>query len=151
MKNIRKNQLGDTIVEVMIAISVVGMVLGASYATSNRALQTGRFAQEHTEALKLAESQIEKIKYIASVPSTLALQNIFSTTENTFCITDSFVKVSSVKPGYAGSCTGISGLYTALVTYTPDSGNDLFSVKITWDRIGSSLKGTVEIAYRLHK
>lgn len=58
-------QRGDTIVEVMLAMAVVGMVLGVAYGITNRSVQVGRSAQERSEALKIAETQIELLKEYA--------------------------------------------------------------------------------------
>lgn len=59
-------QRGDTIVEVLLAMAVIGMVLGVAYGIANRSVAIGRSAQERSEALKFAESQLELIKvYIA--------------------------------------------------------------------------------------
>ena len=60
--NRMSRQRGDTIIEVLLAMTVIGMSLGISYGIANRATQTGRQAQERTEALKLAESQLELLK-----------------------------------------------------------------------------------------
>ncbi len=154
MRSIKNNQVGDTIVEVMLAIAIIGMVLGASYATATRALRTGRFAQEQTEALKLAESQVEQLKYIASldiVPGTA--NDIFngSAGQNEFCIRDdnSFTKVRLAdSSNYNSFCRARSGLYDILITYTSATG--LFHVTIEWDRIGTT-RGNVQVSYRLFK
>lgn len=53
---------GDTIVEVLIAIAIVGLVLASAYATSNRSTLNIQDAQERSEALKLAQSQIELMR-----------------------------------------------------------------------------------------
>lgn len=63
MKHIyRISNIGDTIVEVMIAMAVLGLVLLGAYSIANQSLTTIRDAQERTEALKLAEGQIEQLK-----------------------------------------------------------------------------------------
>lgn len=146
----KRLQRGDTLIEVMLATAMIGMVIGASYASASRALRTGRFAQEQTEALKVAESQVEKLKYIASLGLSAdpATQNIFDTSagNTTFCIDDSFHRQS---PGNA-VCQDISGLYKQSITYS-GAPTDTFTVEVTWTQIGSSNKGSVKIAYRLHK
>lgn len=58
----RLNQAGDTIVEVLIAIAVISSVLGTAYAVVNSATKTSQQSQEHSRALAIAESQIERIK-----------------------------------------------------------------------------------------
>lgn len=59
---IRRNQYGDTIIEVLLAITIMSAVLGATYVTAQRSLHAGRRAQERGEALKIAETQIEKVR-----------------------------------------------------------------------------------------
>lgn len=61
-----RRERGDTLVEVLIAIAVVSLILGGAYVTTNRSLQATRAAQERSIALKLAESQIERIKGLAA-------------------------------------------------------------------------------------
>lgn len=62
MRRLIQSQAGDTIVEVLIAIAVIGSVLGTAYALVNNAVQTSQQSQEHSRALAIAESQIERIK-----------------------------------------------------------------------------------------
>jgi prepilin-type N-terminal cleavage/methylation domain-containing protein len=92
----RLDQRGDTIIEVLIAIAIGSLILGITYSTMNRSLITGRRAQERSEALKLAESQLERIKsnvsqfgFTAAVPTkenTLYCMNV-TTTDNTSVVT----------------------------------------------------------------
>lgn len=153
---IKRNQAGDTIIEVLLAIAIVGMVLGASYSTATRALRSGRFAQEHTEALKLAESQMEKLKYLASVYSEAnpptAAQDIFNTgvNQNVFCIDDNFMKVLASDGTYTSLCSNISGLYKVSTTYDNTSSVSLFKVVVTWERTATT-QGNVSVSYRLYK
>ncbi|MGD0284500.1 MAG: hypothetical protein ABSB12_02820 [Candidatus Saccharimonadales bacterium] len=54
-------QTGDTIIEVIVAVGVLMMVLVGSYITANRSLHSERDAQEHTQALTIAQGQIEDL------------------------------------------------------------------------------------------
>lgn len=66
----RLNQSGDTIIEVLICMAIVSFSLGISYGIARRSLSQVRVAQERTEALKIAEQQIERIKqYIQLHPA----------------------------------------------------------------------------------
>ncbi len=146
----KKNQFGDTIIEVMLATAVIGLVIGMSYASASRALRTGRFAQEQTEALKIAESQIERLKYIASLGTAAnpTTQNIYNSSAGmtTFCIDDAFERF----PITNAKCLNQAGLYDKKITYSADA-TDTFIVEVSWQQQGSSNKGNVQIAYRLHK
>ncbi len=148
--NDMKTQRGDTIVEVMLSMAVIGMVLGFSYSTASRALRTGRFAQEQTEALKLAEGQIERLRHIASLPDTDRAAIFDSAAgKTTFCLNDEFKKVLQSDANYASKCTNINGLYSLLITYSTD-GTDTFKVRVNWTTQLDTANGTVQIAYRLH-
>jgi type II secretory pathway pseudopilin PulG len=59
----KKSSRGDTIVEVLFAIAISSLAITGAYALASKSLQTGIFATERTEANKLAESQIEALKY----------------------------------------------------------------------------------------
>lgn len=62
MLNIKnKNQRGDTIVEVLIALTVLMVVIAGGYSIATRSLNGARIAQERSEATKLAEGQLEAI------------------------------------------------------------------------------------------
>lgn len=62
-----KNQRGDTIMEVLIAVAVLSLILTVSLALANRNTQGNRQAQERGEATKHTESQIELLKsYLAT-------------------------------------------------------------------------------------
>lgn len=71
----RASQAGDTIVEVMFALAVLGSVLGSAYVVVNRSIITNRLSQERHEAVKLAESQFEKLQVKAALDPTLLQQN----------------------------------------------------------------------------
>jgi Tfp pilus assembly protein PilV len=55
-------QTGDTIVEVMLAMTVLAIVLSTAYATSTRSLQAGIEAQNRSQATSLAQAQVEVLR-----------------------------------------------------------------------------------------
>lgn len=69
MLNSMKNQRGDTIVEVLIAIVVISMVLVAGYITTSRSVDGLQDTEEHSEALQLAQTQLEYLHNSTSLPS----------------------------------------------------------------------------------
>jgi prepilin-type N-terminal cleavage/methylation domain-containing protein len=67
-----RNQRGDTIVEVMIALAVLGSVMVGGYSIATRSINSVRVSQERGEALKLAEGQLEQLRARLNGVSTLA-------------------------------------------------------------------------------
>ncbi len=101
------NSVGDTIVEVLIAIAVVSLVLGGAFTSTRKSANATRTAQEQGEALKLAESQVEQIK--------IALDN----DPPTMIPPDH----SAGTIQYEVKTTGLSPNYVVIVTWPGLSGN----------------------------
>jgi type II secretory pathway pseudopilin PulG len=137
-------QRGDTIVEVLIAIAVVSSVLGMSYATMNRNLLTIRDNQERTEAVKLAQGQIESIKFAWNTNDPALIASVGS--NEAFCMNGAvhrdFTGALGVEPDitlddpttYHAECSDLQGIYRRAVEY--DSLADLYRIYVRWDRIG---------------
>lgn len=70
-----RRQAGDTIVEVLIAIAVISLVLVGAYVTTTKNMSSTQDAQERTQAVKLAETQIE---YFRKAGGTVASGNCFN-------------------------------------------------------------------------
>lgn len=131
----RLNQVGDTIVEVMIAVVVLSLTIGGAYGIATRSLRAGRQAQERGEALKLAESQLENIKAQATQPGT----TIFTTSN--FCFDTS----GAVK---TAGCT--FNLYTVSITHSPLANNvHQFDVSVQWPSINLNGNDQLIMHYRV--
>lgn len=175
----KQRQAGDTLIEVMIALAIIGLVIAISYSTASRALQVGRRAQERTEALKEAEGQVETLKAIGSLP---APNDIFSTvaggpTDPSFCVTGAGIfEQNTINPDifapgvnldvapvgvvpsgaitYNSACTGgVDGRYRKSITRTDGLVapiSSTFTVRVRWDRVGGG-RDEVVLVYKLHK
>jgi len=53
---------GDTIIEVLIAITIAAFAVGISYATVQRSLHQSISSREHNEALNLLENQVSNLQ-----------------------------------------------------------------------------------------
>lgn len=119
-----RNTRGDTIVEVLISISVLSLILTASYALANRSSQGVRQAQERSEALKITEGLLEKLKSELSDGKTPDIASCF------------------------GSCSsGPDGRYTSVIS--KDASGATYTVYTSWD----TLKGTKDsfsMVYRVY-
>ncbi len=144
-------QRGDTIIEVLLAMTVIGLILATSFGIANRAMRTGRAAQERNEALKAAETQLELTKaYLKDGANNITT---FTGAGNPFCI-----DVNALSAGNAAvintdaRCNdtdgaGAAGLYSVAVS---ESGGT-YTVNVQWDRANTqdSTPGQLSIFYRM--
>ena len=133
MSGSKRLQAGDTIVEVMIAIVVISTVLAGAFLVSRTSLKNVRDSEEHSQALKLAQGQVELLRQAAGrVPNG-------SSFPASFCLNGS----GTVQTGAA--CT--TGLYTLSVKSFSAVANT-YQVTAKWASISGGT-GQVQIAYRV--
>ncbi len=142
---------GDTIIEVLVSITVISVILGGAYASSNRSLNATRQAQERGESLKLAEQQLERLKTVARLQPALLTE-----TEPFFCINEdlTYTKFTSMpnlhkfeeyetcaqKPqGGAEYFIGVERV-----------GQNNFIIHSTWYRANGQGDDQLELVYRLY-
>ena len=114
MKNLKviKSMRGDTIVEVLIAMAVLALMLGGAYYTAGLNYRNVRDSQEHTEAVALAEGQIEDIRIMD--PAKL------STLGAGECVPSSLIPTASCSVNSDGSgCIVGGGNYCYSESVTP--------------------------------
>jgi prepilin-type N-terminal cleavage/methylation domain-containing protein len=140
-------QRGDTIVEVLIAIAILSTILVGAYVTANRSLTTERNAQEHTQALTIAQGQVEDLYSSGSLSSS---DNCFGPDTgipvSTICevpYNNQDSSATSTCPATVAYCyqiidSEISPVGTKPVTY---------EVKVNWDALGGG-KNSVQLYYR---
>lgn len=146
---------GDTIVEVMVVLAVLGLALSISYATASRSLKNTRQAQENSEASSLAQSQIEALRSMAS-PGNVG-GDIFQV--GPYCINTSVVPYAVVLPLPVPPSTPCSAnpRYAVKIDYVaspllvaPAKGGK-FTVTITWPDVTGQGNDTVTSVYRLYQ
>lgn len=159
MKKLSINSCGDTILEVLVSITVVSLILGASYALANQSTQANRRAQERSEALKYTESQLEQLKAFLSNRS-----NSLAAAGNLFCMkTDGTPTVdgsynsplplsndfNSDKLGnvYPADCKKGPGSLYHLAIFKD---GDTYTATSRWLKLGGGGIEEVKILYRLH-
>ena|SRR5581483_11745898 len=159
----RLDALGDTIVEVMIVLAILGLAMGIAYATANRSLLNARQAQENSQAAEYVQSQIEGLRYLAA--STDPNKNIFNppgAPTGIYCIHDPLNPTPlAISPPDA--CSFGSVPYTILiyncdkVTTAPQcdsadiaANSDSFVVQATWNDVSGQGTDTATMVYRAH-
>src|SRR3546814_280642 len=82
IKRFSKNKAGDTIIEVTIAMAVLGLVLGSAVALANRNSRSLQDTQDRTVGLRYSQSQLEYLQsYLESlgtnvIPSGSAIKSV---------------------------------------------------------------------------
>ena len=166
---LRENQIGDTIIEVLLAVGIVGLAVAGGYGIANRSLRQARQAQERGEALKLAEGQVEAIKAYAADDGATDTAALFS--QDTYCVNLSnsteltpitFTDAGRDLPELDADTLGDypdpeckEGLYhVALESESQGSSSSdkveiyEFTVSVRWFSLGGSDKEQVQINYR---
>jgi type II secretory pathway pseudopilin PulG len=159
MKPKKLNSAGDTIVEVLIVLAVLGLALAIAAATANRGLNQSRNAEEHSQALGLIDTQVELLRN-----AVVNQIDVFSSSRP-FCIQDSLTTVpfaglptNSDVPDdanadnwglhpYPDKCVK-NTYYHISVKY--NSSGDYFSFKVRWDGVGSLGRQQEVLVYRTH-
>jgi prepilin-type N-terminal cleavage/methylation domain-containing protein len=146
---------GDTIVEVLVVLAVLGLAIGISFATANRSLLATRAAQENSQATSYLQSQVEELRYLAPASSG---QNIFQNGKF-FCID---IATNTVITGFTGAFTQASltnyanypancvqSFYHYSIAYSPT--DDTFTLRAYWDDVQGQGQDTATINYRVHQ
>jgi prepilin-type N-terminal cleavage/methylation domain-containing protein len=169
LKKLRPNtSRGDTIVEVMIVLAILGFAISIAFATANRSLINARQAQEHSEATAFVQSQIEALRSRAAIDTeTPAATGIFETTRTSpFCLlnnppgTLSLQPLTSTPPAVTDCLFGTASRYQVYI-YSCDhvtgapcnavvTNNNTFAVQAQWEDVAGDGLDTVTVFYRVH-
>jgi len=166
-------QSGETIIEVMMSVVILGFTITTVFAITQRALQTGLAASERTRVQMLVESQLERLKYIASQPGANGADSIFNNQDvidgDPFCVAVNDAGDMSILVNDTSNvdCLRNSGLppeagFSVGIIYDQDGANDAdndfdnntFTVTADWDRVGGNSGDLTEKlvkVYRLHE
>lgn len=149
------NNTGDTIIEVLVCIAVVSTILGGAFVTTRQSQVGVRNSQEHAEALKLIESQLEQLRGDTKDATTFTAP---------FCMYGE-VPVSSVISPQDVNCTQNSAgvpsksdsryflsikRCTAIACGNNIGGSYLFTVTATWPEVTGQGSGQETMVYRLY-
>jgi type II secretory pathway pseudopilin PulG len=144
------NKTGDTIIEVLLSLAVLGMVIGTAYAIASRSLKRAQQAQERTEATKLVEGQIDRIKYLSesNLASDIVALNDITTSGAAMCLKP-FIDIDSgqtIIKAYIVGDDCKEGIFNYSISY--DNARYLFTVKTIWYSLGSSGEENTTMQYR---
>ena len=134
------NQEGDTIVEVLIAAAIVGLILVVSFTIANSSLREIRMAQERSEAQRFAQAQVEQLDQL--VVSTPAFVTAATPPIPSFCFDSSGAAIDSS----SNDCKqGTESRYIISISRPSATSKNYFQVLVTWDGLsGSTEKLTLD-------
>jgi len=136
------NQTGDTIVEVMVATTILALVLGVSFVTANRSLSTGTDAANRKQALQYAQAQIDLLRVIIN-NGTLKTGTTNNIPASEFCVgVDSQTQAYNVLPAH--SCD--QGQFQTGVSYS--TSNQSFAITTQWPSSRGSTPNTLTLYYQ---
>jgi type II secretory pathway pseudopilin PulG len=136
--SLKLKQRGDTIVEVLIAISVVSLVLTGAMAISNSSLKQIRGAQERSEAQAYAQSTVELLDGYTGAMGT-ALNDKCLYIDN---------PAGSISAALKTDKKCEFSIYKQLITYNQTDKS--YTVTVSWDGISGNQE-TLTLAYRTEK
>lgn len=149
------NNTGDTIIEVLIVLGILGFAFTISSATASRGLNKSRNAAEHSQALGIVNSQIELLRQAVSKKTNVALSMPFcmnGTNPKPFApsygATVPANAADDVLTNYPPECTS-NNLYHQSITY--DAGSGYFTLRTRWDSIGNLGSQQELMTYRVHE
>lgn len=151
MRIVRLNSKGDTIIEVLIVLTILSFAFAIASATSTGSLTRSRNSQEHSQALGLLNSQIELLRKAIDYgdPKLQAAQP--------FCLVGVSVtpinsSVNLQNPDAYPQCKSGS-YYGQNIKYVPAAGSTpaYYELAINWDGAGSLGKQRELMYYRISK
>ncbi|HKU19221.1 MAG TPA: hypothetical protein VJP80_08220 [Candidatus Saccharimonadales bacterium] len=147
----RARERGDTIVEVLISVAVVSLILGGAYVVSNNSLQSTRAAQERSNALKLAESQIEQVKgLVANNPNAL----FSAAAPANFCIDNTGAVIDTTGSNKAKCSMDTTGTPTTrqpVFTIAITRSGQVFTLNETWIDVSGRNNDQLQLIYRVYQ
>jgi len=139
----RLKQSGDTIVEVLFALIVIGIILTGGYSVVTHSILDERDAQEHSYALGLVQSQIEQLRAYVLYNPTSSLP---------FAITTGCM-VSSAPVSGSSSCTySLNSTQQYLISVKLNTTDNVYNVTATWPSLilnNGSSQDNITIPYRI--
>ncbi len=131
--NFRKDQRGDTIVEVLIAVAIISLVVTTAYAISNKNTQAIQANSERVQAQHLVAAQIESLRAQNGITASGDCFN--GSTETSTCT--NFTQ------------SGSGATYNVHIT---TGANNVYTITAKWTSLGgaSANDGNVTMFYRLN-
>jgi type II secretory pathway pseudopilin PulG len=141
--NIYKNQKGETIVEVLLAITIIASVMGGAYAIAARSNTTIQANKERYQAQLYANSQADTLKAFASDHKPDV--DDFVTTGQNFCINNNHIYIDTD----TAHCNKTEGGATYKISTKGNISTGTYVITIKWDSLVNTTGDSVRLVYGL--
>jgi type II secretory pathway pseudopilin PulG len=154
MKRMRLGFRGDSIVEVLICLTILGLTMGSATVVVNNNRKTILGTQEQSVALKLVQAQIEKSRIVvANDPTLLTAGTSVMRSSAGYCVTTATEVViasdADCKVDRGGNPSTEEPRYTLNAIITSDQGGYLLRTTAVWAAPTGS-NGNVELRQRIY-
>ena len=126
---------GETIVEVLIALTIISSALGGAFAIASRSNNTIQSDKERYQAQLYANQQAAWLRAFAPVAGNTPISG-------SFCMQSA----SATVPNTDTACNPGS-LYKVSITGCAVAGYCVYHIAVTWDALSSSNPNNVELYY----
>ncbi len=164
MLNTKKlDQVGDTILEVLVAVAVLSLILGISFTLANRSSLTNQKSAERVQAYNFAQGQMELLKkYIAEDSTASTAPSAGSKFCFRYSVTDpnlvtgvltlpASFNIDSNYNSADDTCKhGADKRYVTIIERYPSGANDnLYVVKVRWDSVAGSNTDRIDLYHKI--
>lgn len=158
------NSKGDTILEVLISVAILSLILTSSFALTNRSSIANRQAAERGEATKIAQAEVEELKYYLSIPnSTLPANGTYFCIDRSNPVVPAIVNLAGMTSGAVETnynsvdnrCkSGTDLRYVSIIYRSPASANEEISntyfAYVRWDSVSGRGADRVDLVHRIY-
>lgn len=151
MKRMKLGFRGDSIVEVLICLTILGLTMGSATVVVNNNRKTILATQEQSIALKLVQGQIERSRIAVTDPDTATSATLrnpigycMTTATRAMAASDAACKVDR-----AGNPSTEEPRYTLKAVMTADQGGYLLRASAVWASPTGS-NGNIELQQRIY-
>jgi len=152
MKRMRLDFRGDSIVEVLICLTVLGLTMGSATVVVNNNRKTILAAQEQSVALKLVQGQIERSRIVASDELSDGSSDMLSPAGYCMTAATQVARASEVecKVDRAGNPSIEEPRYTLRTVISSDQGGYLLRSSAVWAS-PTGTNGNIELQQRIYR
>ncbi len=166
LKSIINDFHGDTIVEVMVVLAILGSGIAISYSSVSRSLAMSQDAKERMEVTQLLQTQLEYVREAVLNPSSslgVSMANTTSQSGSMFCFYVSqppntieiyqfspidIINANKTNPTYPTDCS--QGFFGYYITYTTNSNSHIYEAKSSWPSILGNGQNKANIIYEVY-